>query len=180
MDEQTLKTWAERGRLGDDQAFRLLVEACQPMVYSLAFRMLCDREEARDCVQETFVRAWLHLDSYQADRKFSTWLLTISSRLCLDRLKKAGYRNGTCDEEELKRVASAEDPEQALIHADLGRVIRKLTEQLSPRQKLVFTLKDLEGLEVEEITAITGMSAGQIKSNLFLARKTMRNKLNKC
>lgn len=167
-------------RRKDQQAFRKLVETYQPMVYSLSFRLLCNEEEAKDTVQETFLKVWLHLDSYHADRKFSTWLYAIASNLCLDKLKSARYQVQNSPLPEIsERLISTDNVEQQLIDADLGKLIESLTGQLSPKQRVVFTLFYLEGIETSEIAVITGMTAEQIKNNLFLARKTMKEKLKK-
>lgn len=164
----------------DPQAFRRLVEAYQAMVYSLSFRLLCNEEEAKDIVQETFLKVWLHLDKYKTDRKFSTWLYTIASNLCLDKLKSVRYHVQNSPLPEVtERLVSSDNVEQQLIDADLGNIIASLTEQLSPKQRVVFTLFYLEGIETDEIAIITAMTAEQIKNNLFLARKTMKEKLKK-
>ena len=75
-------------------------------------------------------------------------------------------------------LSSEENMEQSLINKDLKNLILRFTEELTPKQKLVFTLREVEGLEVSEVEAITGMSAEKIKSNLYQARKQIRMKIN--
>lgn len=163
----------------DAEAFRKLVEAHQAMVYSLAFRLLCDDEEAKDIVQETFIKVWNHLHRYNTEMKFTTWLYSITTNLCYDRLK-AKKRKTTfslSDQNILNELISNENIEKTLINAELSTIIQLLTDELTPKQKLVFTLRDLEGLEIEEIVKITGLSAEKIKSNLYLARQYIRKKI---
>jgi RNA polymerase sigma-70 factor (ECF subfamily) len=75
-------------------------------------------------------------------------------------------------------AVSSDNPEASVINSELKTLILYFTNGLSSKQKLVFTLSDIEGLETEEIREITGLTAGQIKSNLHLARKYIRNKIN--
>jgi RNA polymerase sigma-70 factor (ECF subfamily) len=166
-------------RQNDTQAFRKLVEAYQAMVYTLAFRLLCNEEDAKDMVQETFIRVWKHLDSFNTGLKFTTWLYTIAANQCYDKLKKAkhNYILRLEDQNMVSEFISNENLEKTIINAELAQIISSLTSGLTPKQKLVFTLRDLEGLEIEEIQSITGLSAAKIKSNLYLARQYIRKKI---
>jgi RNA polymerase sigma-70 factor (ECF subfamily) len=148
------------------------------MVYSLAYRLLCNEEEARDAVQETFLKVWLNLKGFDTDRTFSTWVYAIAANLCYDKLKSNHHFSPSLPAETLSEVLSVDDVEKKLLEAELGALIATLTNELTPKQKLVFTLSDLEDLPTEEIVQITGMTASQIKSNLFLARQALRTKLN--
>lgn len=168
----------DRSKQHDENAFRRLVEGHQNLVYALAFRLLCNEEEARDAVQETFIKVWLNLKSFDRNRKFSTWLYAIAANLCYDKLKSSHGFSRKIPLEKLHEVLSNEDVEKRMMDKELGVLIATLTEELTPKQKLVFTLSDLEDLETEEIIQITGMTTGQIKSNLFLARQALRKKLN--
>ena len=82
------KRWIAAARQGDRSAFGRLVEAFQGPVYNLTYRMLGDPEEAEDAAQETFLRAYRKIDTYDPSRKFSTWLLSIASHYCIDRLRR--------------------------------------------------------------------------------------------
>jgi len=167
-----------RSKQNDGNAFRQLVEGHQSMVYSLAFRLLCNDEEARDAVQETFIKVWLNLKKFDPSRKFSTWVYAIATNLCYDTLKSGKHFSKCLPLEILQEVISNDDVEKKLIDSELGALIATLTDELTPKQKIVFTLSDLEDLSSEEIVQITGMTVGQIKSNLFLARQALRKKLN--
>jgi RNA polymerase sigma-70 factor (ECF subfamily) len=166
-------------RQNDAQAFRKLVDVHQSMVYTLAFRLLCNDEDAKDIVQETFIKVWKHLDNFKIELKFSTWLYTIAANQCYDKLKKAkqNYILRLDDQDHIREFISNENIEKKVINDELSYIISSLTHDLTPKQKLVFTLHDLEGLETEEIMSITGLSAGKIKSNLYLARQYIRKKI---
>ncbi len=179
MDQNTLKELIARSRHNDGNAFRQLVEGHQSMVYSLTYRLLCNQDDARDAVQETFIKVWLNLKGFDTNRKFSTWVYAIAANLCYDRLKSGKHFSRKLPAEVLNDLISNEDVEKKMMDAELGALIATLTEELTPKQKLIFTLSDLEDLPTDEIVQITGMTTSQIKSNLFLARQTLRSKLNR-
>jgi len=173
----TLNELITRCKHNDGNAFRQLVECHQPMLYSLAFRLLCNEEEAKDAVQESFIKVWLNLKSFDTSRKFSTWVYAIATNLCYDKLKSGKHFSKCLPAETLNEVLSIDDVEKKMIDAELGALIATLTDELTPKQKIVFILSDLEYLSTEEIVQISGMTASQIKSNLFLARQALRKKL---
>jgi RNA polymerase sigma-70 factor, ECF subfamily len=179
MHQTTLVELVVLSRQNDARAFRKLVEAHQAMVYSLAFRLLCNDEDAKDIVQETFIRVWKNLNNYNTGFKFSTWLYSIAANLCYDKLRALKRNEGISitDQNKLKEFVSNENMETKLINTELAHIISTLTNELTPKQKLVFTLRDLEGMEIEEIVSITGLTGEKIKSNLYLARQFIRRKL---
>ena len=170
----------EQCQRGDTGAFREVVQKYQPLIYSLSLKMLADMEEAKDIVQETFIRAWQSIGSFDGRYSFSTWLYTIASRLCIDRIRKLRFSEPLSDDIAVfEGYASDSNPERQLESKEWVSVIKVLAGELSNKQRLVFTLSQLEGLDTEEITRITGMDANQIKSNLSLARKSVREQLIK-
>jgi len=183
MNQTTVTELIERSRHNDLEAFRTLVDSHQSFVFSVAFRLLCDEDNAKDVAQETFIRVWKHINRFNTEMRFSTWLYKITTNLCYDRIKSEKRRNNhemsNIEKSVLINVASGENIETSLINSELAITIRVLTNQLTPKQKLVFTLRELEGLEVEEIIEITGLSSEKIKSNLYCARQTIREKLEK-
>ena len=169
-----------RCKAGDKTAFRTVVQNCQGMVYSLSLKMLADIEEAKDVVQDTFIKVWQNMASYDDRYSFNTWVYTIASRLCLDRLRKVRpIGPAETDERVFEQVADDNDPERQLESSEWVSVIKVLADGLNGKQKLVFTLSQLEGLETEQIIEITGLDADQIKSNLYAAKKNIRERLIK-
>ena len=163
---------------GDKAAFRWVVQTYQRMLFSLALKMLANEEEAKDVVQDTFVRAWLAIRSYNPQQPFTSWLYTIASRLCLNRMK--AEKVSAMQPEDLivlHRFASGDDTQRKLENNEWIAIVRTLAEGLSKKQRLVFTLCQLEGLSSEEAEQITSMDARQIKSNLYVARQTIRKRL---
>ena len=165
---------------GDKAAFRFVVESCQQMVYSLSVKMLADTEEARDAVQDTFIKVWQNIAGYDERYSLTTWIYTITTRICLDRLKSFSGRMQTTDDAEVfERIADDPDPERRLLASEWVSVIKVMASELSEKQRLVFTLSQLEDLDTAEIMEITGLDADQIKSNLYAAKKNIRERLIK-
>ena len=163
---------------GDKAAFRSVVQTYQRMLFSLALKMLADEEEAKDVVQETFIRTWKSIKDYDSRKPFNTWLYTIASRLCLNRLK--AKRITACQPEDIavfRQFASEDDSERTLENSEWISIVKTLADGLGKKQRLVFTLGQLEGLSSTEIEQITGLDAKQIKSNLYVARQTISKRL---
>lgn len=168
----------ERCSRGEREAFRSIVEKYQRMIFSLALKLLCDEEDAKDAVQDTFVSAWTHLSRYDTSMALSTWLYTIASRLCLDRLRRSSRIVPLADDKYvLHRFASDSDSQRTLENNEWVALVRTMADGLAPKQRLVFTLSLLEGLLSKEVEQITGMTAVQVKSNLYAARQIIRKRL---
>lgn len=176
--QQTYSDILIRCQRGDKAAFRSVVEAHQRMVFSLSLKMVCDEDEAKDIVQETFIRVWQNIGEYDPGRPFATWLYTIATRLCMDHLKGRKRIVPLPDDESvLRQFAANADSQRTLENSEWVAIVRQLTEGLSEKQRLVFTLCQLEGLSSQEVTQITDLDASQVKSNLYVARQTIRKQL---
>ena len=167
-----------RCQRGDKAAFREVVQSYQRMVFSLSLKMLADEEEAKDVVQETFIRVWRGIRSYDPQKPFRTWLYTIATRLCLDRLKRQKPIVPMPDDERtLHRFASDDNSQRQMENAEWAAIVRLLAEGLSEKQRIAFSLCQLEGLSPQEAEEMTDMDARQLKSNLYVARQTIRKRL---
>lgn len=170
MDIDNLIIEAQRN---NKQAFGELVKYYQKRVYFLAFRLMACEEDAQDIAQEAFVKAWINIAKYNPRYKFITWLFKITSNLCYDKLRQSKQHVS-----EYAEIKDYYDLEKEIINKETALLITQFTNTLTPKQRLVFTLKDMEGLETFEIEQITGLSPAKIKSNLYLARKVIKQKLN--
>ena len=175
---QTERDIITRCQNGDKEAFRWVVQTHQRMVFSLALKMLCDEEEAKDMVQETFIRVWQRIRDLDHQKTIGTWIYTIASRMCIDKLRHMN-RIVSIPEDQmtLRRFASDSDNQRTLENREWVGIVRTLVDGLSDKQRLVFTLCQLEGLSSAEAEQITGFDTKQIKSNLFVARQTIRKRL---
>ena len=181
MNQEQIEELIDRSRQNDTIAFAQLVSEFQKMVFSLAFRLLCNEDETRDMVQEIFVKIWLSLDKYDGRCRFTTWMYKITCNTCYDRLRvlqrsPSAFSSDFAPANE--NWKSEENIEEALVNKELQDLILRFTGDLPPKQKLVFTLRDIEELDVAEVISITGMTAEQIKHNLYQARKQIRAKIH--
>ena len=169
----------EKAIAGDTLAFRRIAEHVQSIGYSVAFRFTGNVAEAEDILQESFIKLWKNLRRYRREVKLTTWFYTIVTNQSLDYLKS---RQG-----KLRLKMKATDDHLPGMHAadedhdrqELMNAIRDATETLTPKQRAVFILRDLEGLPVEEVEVILAMTPGNIKSNLFHARRCVGETLKK-
>jgi RNA polymerase sigma-70 factor, ECF subfamily len=165
----------------DLAAFEQLVRKHQPYAFSLAMKFLCDEAEASDVVQDSFLRVWKNIDRYDPNQKFTTWLYKIVVNLCVDRfraLKRSRSIFLSRDRDPvLEDLPDERDWETMRSQEQLAGIIRTLSDRLSPKQRMVFTLRDLQDLTVEEVVEITGLSIGSVKTNLHYARKSIRDVL---
>ena len=167
---------------GDQTAFRELVNQYADFAFSVTFRILNDEEEARDVVQESFITLWEKFGSFRVEMNFRNWFYRILVNKCFDVLRRWKRVPRPLSLKQVKNLPgflTFEDPDWKMDNEELGAIIRQLTHALSPAQKVVFTLGDLEGLSHEEIAEITGMLKTSVKSNLNHARKKIREMLKK-
>ena len=113
--------WVARAKQGNDEAFTRLVEAYQRPVYNLCYRMLDEPEAAEDAAQETFLRAYQHLDRYDPQRPFATWLLSIAAHYCIDHRRRRKFSITSIDRDEEERSFQLPDtgvpnPESELMN----------------------------------------------------------------
>ncbi len=163
---------------GNQHAFAILCEHYYSYAFRLSFRMLANEEDAKDTAQEAFIKIWRHISKYDNRVKFTTWMYTITTNLCIDKIRKQKFlSNVSCDEALMK--ADLTNQEVHYDNKDLAEIIGCIARTLSTKQRVIFTLRDLEGLEMDEIEKITRQPSTHIKSNLYHARKTIREKLIK-
>jgi len=164
---------------GDEKAFNELIERYQNRVYNTAYRIMGNHEDALDLAQESFIRIYKNLKNFKGRSSFSTWLFRITTNLCLDELRKR-KRKPELQEENFQNIYKEEDnPERISLSRELNQLIQEKIDLLAPEQKIVFTLREFQGLSYQEIADITGISIGTVKSRLSRARQNLREDLNK-
>jgi len=172
--------WVLRARQGDEQAFAQLVEAYQRPIYNLAYRMLGSSVEAEDATQEAFVRIWTRLDTYDPGRKLSSWVLSVASHHCIDRLRRRGGGQVSMEEIMASRWLPDGDPkpeERALV-SERDERVRRLLDLLQPQYRLVIVLRYWEDKSYAEIAEITDTTESAVKSRLHRARLAMAELLS--
>ena len=174
---------------GDKAAFDELVLKHQHKLFNLCYRFLGDYQEANDVAQEIFIKVYRSLKKFRFESSFSTWLYRIAVNTSKNKFKSVEYR-------QKKKMVSldnpvshynssptnkmqdeAHSPVRELEKKERMRVIQEAINALPPEQKVVVTLRDIEGLSYEEIVEITGFNPGTVKSRLARARMDLRKKL---
>jgi RNA polymerase sigma-70 factor (ECF subfamily) len=168
---------------GNQKAFRELVDGHMQYAYSLAIRLLADEDDAKDVVQEAFIRVWKHLLEYDERVKFTTWLYRIVVNLCYDRLKARKRKFGIFDrwneDDTFLDRQSSNDPSVAYVNNETAEMIKRISTSLPFKQRMVFILRDLHEQTVEEVSSILDMSLSSVKTNLCYARRAVRNEMER-
>lgn len=170
-----------RCRAGEVAAFEPLVEKYRQRVWRLAYQVLRDREEAMDCAQEAFVRAFQSLPAFRGQSAFYTWLFRITLNLATDRHRARGARTRAfgadrLPEEEWARTAPdpGATPEQIAIRAEKRERIRSALDTLPLKFRTIIMLSDVEGLSYREIAQVLNCPMGTVMSRLHNARRRLR------
>jgi len=177
VSEQELVT---RARAGDDTAFSQLVELYNTAIYNLCYRMLGEAGEAEESAQEAFLRAYTQLRSYDPTRSFKTWLFSIASHYCIDRLRKRRLIWLSIDEPLPPHPALQEQtpgPEDANVRREQRDAIQALLAKLPPEDRKVIVMRYWSDLSYEEIATATRATVSAVKSRLHRARGALAEQL---
>ena len=184
-EEQAL---VDRARTGDASAFTELVDKYERKIFRLAKHITQNDEDAEDVLQESFMKAYSNLDSFQGQSKFYTWLVRIAVNEALMKLRKRkSDRTVSLDEphETEEDTVSREiavwedDPEQKYSREELRGILERAVESLKPAFRTVFVLRDIEELSTEETAEALGISIPAVKSRLLRARLQLRERLTR-
>jgi len=179
MDETDLILTAKRG---DIEAFNRLVLLHQDAAYNVAYRIMGEVDAAADATQEAFISAYRKLHQFRGER-FKPWLLRIVTNACYDELRRRQRRPVASLEElhevrpldDVQLVSQQEDPEQHAQRHELNTAIQDCLSALPDDQRVIAVLSDVEGYGYQEITEITGLPLGTVKSRLSRARSRLRD-----
>jgi RNA polymerase sigma-70 factor, ECF subfamily len=185
FDESAL---VARAKSGDAQAFTELVNQYERKIYRLAKHITQNDEDAEDVLQEAFLKAYEHLDNFQGNSKFYTWIVRIAVNEALMKLRKRrGDRTVPLDDpidtgEEMvtREIAVWDDnPEQRYSREEIQEILDQAVEGLKPDFRTVFILRDIEELSTEETAEALSISIPAVKSRLLRARLALREKLTR-
>lgn len=163
---------------GRAEAFEPLTSPYRGRLLALASRLTRDREEAIEVVQETLLRAYRSLGRYDAARPFRNWLFQIAANEARDRYRQKA-RERASFEEAAGRAPAAEDPEAGQDRRELRDGVRRAMAALSPREREVFVLRDLEELDIRETSRALGCSSVSVRVHLSAARRKMREAIRR-
>ncbi len=178
-----------RARAGEYDAFRALVEKYERELYTLAKRIVRQRQDAEDVVQETFISVMEHLASFREEALFHTWLVRIATNHALSTLRKRRGTVTVATEEDADDRAGlphpefvapwADNPEVIAGRKETGEILQKALERLDEKHLAAFLLRDVEGLSTEETARALGLSEANARVRLFRARLVLREELTR-
>jgi len=177
-----------RAQSGDTNAFNQLVGKYERKVFRLAKNITKNQEDAEDVLQETFLKAYSHINGFQGNSKFYTWLVRIAVNEALMKLRKrksdktVSMDEGvdTGEEVMVREIAVwEEDPEQRYSREEIRAILDEAVSSLRPAFRTVFVLRDIEELSTEETATVLDLSVPAVKSRLLRARLQLREKLTR-
>lgn len=172
---------------GQKDAFRPLVLRYQNRVHAMVYGMVRNPEDARDIVQNAFIKAYQNLDSFRIESSFYTWLYRIAMNLAIDHCRKSKRRKTTGfdeaianrdDDGEMLELHHVDSPHRALTRKQLQERIMSAMDELTEEQREVVLLREVEGLSYKEIADSMGIPEGTVMSRLFYARKKLQGLLS--
>ncbi len=169
-----------KARKGDKEAFSQLVRLHQKRIYYLVYRFCRDHDAADDLAQETFVKAYMALDSFREEFRFSSWISTIATNLALNHLRRQKRQVSTEDypiEEIIADPNPGADPARRLADKEIMAKLDDEVDKLPPEFKAVFVLRMHEELSYEDIAGRLGIEIGTVMSRLYRARTRLKKAL---
>ena len=164
---------------GNAEAYGRLVDKYSARIINLAYAMLGDRHQAEDIAQDAFVRAFKGLPKFERKAKFSSWLYQIALNLCKDHLKAKSRHARPTDEEQLRNMDGnpKEQAPRVIIQDELSGKMREAINKLPVLYREAFVLRHLQGLEYEDVAAITTVPADTVRVRAYRAREMLRGSL---
>ncbi len=184
-DELELVT---RAKQGDMTSFSALLRRYEGKIFRLAMNITQNREDAEDVLQESFLKAYEHLDQFLGNSKFYTWIVRIAVNQALMKLRKRRSDRAVSLDEQIdtgedtvvREIAAWDpDPEQRYSQEELHEILSTAIDELAPIYRTVFTLRDVDGLSTEETAEALDLSVPAVKSRLLRARLQLRDKLTR-
>lgn len=170
-----------RAQLGQQDAFRVLVERYQKLVYTLALRLVGDPSDAEDAAQEAFLSAWRALPNFRMDAQFSTWLYRLTVNAATDLLRRRSREKAgpSLDDAQVELPLSdgAPTPEERAEQSERKEMLYRAIAALSENHRKILVLREINGLDYQEIGQVLELTPGTVKSRLARARRELREKL---
>ncbi|MCM8818183.1 MAG: sigma-70 family RNA polymerase sigma factor [Candidatus Omnitrophica bacterium] len=176
----------EKAKTGDTKAFEELVNRTKDKIYNLGIKILGNKEDAADLLQETYIKAYESLSNFEGRSSFSTWLYRIATNFALMKLRKEKYKKISIDE--LKNKSDgiykkeifdwSNNPYFFYKNEELKEILNSAINSLPPKYKTIFILHDIEGLSISEISEILSLSIPTVKTRIHRSRLYLREKLS--
>ncbi|MGA3282837.1 MAG: RNA polymerase sigma factor [Verrucomicrobiota bacterium] len=177
-DTDEEKVWVLQSRNGDPAAFESLIRAHQRMIHSLTFRMTGSLADAEDLAQETFIRAYRQLDTYQGTAKFSTWLYRIAVNTCLNWRKREARREQVHANWAGSDAAQQTETKSLVDNDELSQSVQAALLKLPAKQRAAIVLTVYDGHNHAEAAQLLGCSEATVSWRMFAARRKLKRLLN--
>ena len=178
MPSQTDRDLVRRARQGNTEAYGELVQNYQSLVFNVCYRLMGERCEAEDITQETFLRAFKHLEQYDPERPFGAWIRRVATNLCLNHYQMLEDASLPLDEElEHPLPGGSMTPELIQVQAESSEQVRAAIHSLPPVYRVVIELRHFQELSYKEIAEQLDLPLSDVKSHLFRARRLLAEKL---
>lgn len=176
----------ERARHGDVKSFESLIEMTSPNIYNLGLRLMRNKEDAADIMQETYIKAYENLSKFKGESSFSTWLYRIATNNALMKLRKekkrkvdTGVLEGAADKAHFDGLTDwSGNPARHFRNNELKEALNKAVDTLPPKYKSVFVLHDIQGLPIAEVADILSLSVPAVKTRSHRSRLFLREQLS--
>jgi len=179
-EERELLDTIKKAQAGEEEAFQKIVQKYKAQVAGIAYRMVGDYEDAKDISQMVFVKVYQNLNRFDTTKKLSTWLYRITINASIDFIRKfRKHRFEVLDNIMGELKEKKNDVEKVYQRGLVRWAINEAMDSLNPKQRSVFVLRDLEGLDIKEVAQITGMPQATVRWYLHRARAKLRDELIK-
>jgi RNA polymerase sigma-70 factor, ECF subfamily len=178
--EQDDRELVQTIRQGDSDAFEQLVRRKTSKVYALCYRIIGNAEDAKDISQLVFIKLWENLEKYDPQYAFDTWLYRMVTNVAIDFMRNRQSRDNAVNSN-LRLVKTSFEAEQVVVvqRKEIENVFAEVSSGLSPKQKTIFVMNQMEDLPSAEIAKILGCRESTVRNHLFNARKLMQQQLQK-
>lgn len=183
--EDIVKRVVKKVKKGDKQAYSQLVDLYKQKVYQICFRMVGSTHEAEDLAQEAFIKAYINIDSYDTDKKFSSWLYRIATNLTIDRLRKKkpdfyldAEITGTDGLTMYTQLASnGKLPDDRVVELEMQETVQTAILRLPAKYRSAVSLKYFDDLSLKEISEILDIPVATVKTRIYRGREALRKYL---
>jgi RNA polymerase sigma-70 factor, ECF subfamily len=180
--------WVAQAQAGDEDAFARLYNQYSRHVYRLALNLTHDRQEAEDVLQDTFLKAFVHLREFRRESRFSTWLTRIAANEALARARRRTARKQVSLDGPIQNEGEPSRPweirdqrdgaEEAYRKLELQAVLSKVIRKLEPTSQMILVLRCVQDVSTEATARLLGLSVPAVKTRLLRARLKMRKRLS--
>ena len=168
-----------RALMGDETAFENLLRPYRQGMLNTAYRMTGNSEEAKEVCQEAVIKVFKYLRSFKRGKSFKNWIYKTLINCAYDDLKRRGRREQVIENQKRQTVKQIHNPEAVFLNMEIKEKIQTFLQVLSPKEKAVFLLRDVDGLSIKEASEVLKSSSVSVRTHLSRARQKIRREFEK-